>query len=324
MKCKLSILSSTAKAKIIFGLAATSIFSSSLISSPVLAESQFSEKAIAVIQSCDTTSPISGFATLKERASTEGVKEIDVYMQVDGLTFGKHAVHIHETASCLPCGSAAGHFDPGNFGMTNPDANHPFHSGDLINIESDGTSGLMTTQTSRVTLSDGPLSLFDADGSSFIVHVLEDSYCPGGEVAGCAGGARAACGIISKVNLLDDFELMVSRSSSRSNAVELSDAELYDNAYIFLSPVFPSTSVQTVTYYLNGDEFHTEFYVPYDFTGTYSNGDSGVYNTNNLPDGTHTIAAEIRLNSGGSTFVSAQFRVANNFSQFGSDGDDDD
>ena len=50
--------------------------------------------------------------------------------------------------------------------------------------------------TSRVSLSDGPLSLFDEDGSAFIIHVQPDSYCPDGVVAGCAGGARAACGVI--------------------------------------------------------------------------------------------------------------------------------
>ncbi len=54
----------------------------------------------------------------------------------------------------------------------------------------------MKTVTSRVTLSEGPLSLFDEDGSAFIIHVDPDSYCPDGEEAGCAGGARAACGII--------------------------------------------------------------------------------------------------------------------------------
>ena len=198
----------------------------------VLADSQFSEKAIAVIQSCDTN-PISGFATLKERASKEGVKQIDIYMQVDGLTPGKHAVHIHEKAICSPCGDAAGHFDPGNFGMSVPDANHPYHSGDLINIESKNFKAVMTTHTSRVTLADGPISLFDSNGSSFIIHDNEDTYCPGGEVAGCAGGSRAACGIISTVNLSDDFEIMVSRSSNRSNAVELANTDLYQSNYIF-------------------------------------------------------------------------------------------
>ena len=56
--------------------------------------------------------------------------------------------------------------------------------------------GFLRTDTSRVTLSPGPLSVLDEDGSAIIVHVDPDTYCPEGEVAGCAGGARAACGII--------------------------------------------------------------------------------------------------------------------------------
>ena len=155
--------------------------------------------AYAYIQSCNDADVV-GRAFLVEEPSDEGIKKVRVNIKVRGLTPGKHAVHIHETASCEPCGSAGGHFDPGNFGQTNPDANHPYHSGDLINIESrdyrDYDFGYLNTVTTRVTLSPGPLSLFDGDGSAFIIHDLEDTYCPDGEKAGCAGGRRAACGII--------------------------------------------------------------------------------------------------------------------------------
>jgi Cu-Zn family superoxide dismutase len=58
----------------------------------------------------------------------------------------------------------------------------------------------MKTKTSRITLSPGPLSVFDADGSAFIIHDFEDTYCPEGVAAGCAGGSRAACGIIVPVS----------------------------------------------------------------------------------------------------------------------------
>jgi Cu-Zn family superoxide dismutase len=70
-------------------------------------------------------------------------------------------------------------------------------SRDLVNIQAGGDgAGTLATATTRVTLSPGPLSLFDADGSALIIHEKPDTYCPGGEVAGCAGGARIACGII--------------------------------------------------------------------------------------------------------------------------------
>jgi len=47
-------------------------------------------------------------------------------------------------------------------------------------------------------LSAGRLSLFDADGSSFIIHTNEDTYCDQESdlEKGCAGGPRDACGVI--------------------------------------------------------------------------------------------------------------------------------
>lgn len=158
-------------------------------------------KAVAVIAACDNPEHILGQAVLREAASEEGIKEVGVAIEISArnsvLSRGTHAVHIHETGACEPCSAAGGHFDPGPFGFTSPDGNHPFHAGDLINIEVDGRGqGTLRTLTSRVTLSPGPLSVFDEDGSAFIIHVDEDTYCPEGEEAGCAGGARAACGVI--------------------------------------------------------------------------------------------------------------------------------
>lgn len=138
-----------------------------------------------------------GVGYLRERASTERVKEVDVMLRVWSLTEGKHAVHIHKTAQFQPCTAAGGHFDLGPHSNSNPDGNHPCHAGDLINIEVDRNGrGLLSFATSRVSLSPGPLSLFDEDGSAFVIHVHPDSYCPEGPTAGCAGGARAACALI--------------------------------------------------------------------------------------------------------------------------------
>ena len=153
--------------------------------------------ASASLVSCEDEAEI-GAAYLRERPSDEGVKEVDITLRVwQGISPGKHAVHIHQTAKCKPCSAAGGHFDPGPNSNTSPDGNHPFHAGDLVNINvNDQGHGLLVAVTSRVSLSAGPLSLFDDDGSAFIIHVGADTYCPGGEAAGCAGGARAACGII--------------------------------------------------------------------------------------------------------------------------------
>jgi Cu-Zn family superoxide dismutase len=165
------------------------------------AQSQGVVKASATIAGC-TDSSISGRAILVERPTSEGVKEVLITLFVQGLPAGKHAVHIHEIGSCgntaVACGGAGGHFDPGPNSNSSPDGNHPFHSGDLINVSIGSSgSGVMHTVTSRITLSAGPLSLFDANGSAFIIHTGTDTYCPAGAVAGCAGGSRAACGVIT-------------------------------------------------------------------------------------------------------------------------------
>lgn len=157
------------------------------------------KKGGALIYPCgsENTTPI-GTATLVERLSDEGIKLVDINLTItSGLTAGKHGVHIHETAVCTPCADAKGHFDPGPASNSNPDGNHPFHSGDLNNIKIEGNGiGILQTSTSRVTLSAGPLSIFDKDGSAFIIHANQDNYCPDGVVQGCAGGSRTACGII--------------------------------------------------------------------------------------------------------------------------------
>jgi Cu-Zn family superoxide dismutase len=153
-------------------------------------------KATAEIVSCSTSETI-GKAILSERQSDEGVKLVDITVIAGDLDQGKHGVHIHEVADCTPCGDAGGHFDPGPSANSNPDGNHPFHMGDLVNLEVNGKGqGVMHTTTSRITLSSGPLSIFDENGSAIVVHVNPDTYCPSGVTSGCAGGARAACGVI--------------------------------------------------------------------------------------------------------------------------------
>lgn len=151
--------------------------------------------AQAHIAGCDENR-ISGAMYLVERKSDEGVKTVDVLMFIAGLSDGKHAVHIHETGVCEPCSAAQGHFDPGPKSNSSPDGNHPYHAGDLVNVDVNNGIGILRTITTRITLTDGSLSVFDKDGSAVIVHAGMDTYCPDGEVAGCAGGARAACGII--------------------------------------------------------------------------------------------------------------------------------
>ena len=143
---------------------------------------------------------ITGTAEFEEQ--TRGtVRIVTLRLNVKGLKPGLHGVHLHAIGKCeAPAFTAAGgHFDPGPAGNTDPDANHPFHMGDIPNVDvgKDG-SGTLYAMTSRVTLSDGPLSVFDADGTAIIVHANPDQGITGAPKSGVSGGPRAACGVLTK------------------------------------------------------------------------------------------------------------------------------
>ena len=142
---------------------------------------------------------ITGTAEFTERAQGTGTI-VEISLQVSGLTPGRHGVHLHAIGKCEPDFTAAGgHFDPGPASNTDPDANHPFHMGDIPNLEvgANGT-GAMKVMTTRVTLSAGPLSVFDADGTAIIVHGNEDKGVTGEPKSGVSGGPRVACGVLTK------------------------------------------------------------------------------------------------------------------------------
>jgi Cu-Zn family superoxide dismutase len=142
---------------------------------------------------------IAGRATLTERkAGTATV--VDITVSASGLKPGLHGVHLHAVGKCEPDFAAAGgHFDPGPAGNTDPDANHPFHMGDVSNLEvgTDG-KGTLKTVTTRITIAAGPLSIFDADGTAIIIHGNEDKGITGEPKSGVSGGPRVACGVFTK------------------------------------------------------------------------------------------------------------------------------
>lgn len=137
----------------------------------------------------------------------DGARYVHLHLEVQGengvLAAGKHAVHIHEKAACdcegFKC--AGGHFDPGPNGNTDPDANHGYHAGDLPSISVDETGhGVLEAITTRVTLSDGPVSVLGKDsapeGTSLMIHGNHDPYTPGESGSGHSGGPRLVCGTI--------------------------------------------------------------------------------------------------------------------------------
>ncbi len=144
---------------------------------------------------------------LKLEQGENGIVQVSVALRGDPtvLTAGLHGIHIHEKSICEEdaqprFSTAGGHFDPGPFGNSTPvQDNHPYHLGDLPNIEIDERGeGRLETVTSRITLSQSPVSIFDQDGSAIIVHQNQDEMVAEGTAAQ-AGGGRLACGVIEQI-----------------------------------------------------------------------------------------------------------------------------
>ncbi len=126
--------------------------------------------------------------------------QVHVDLQLQGLPAGTHAIHFHAVGSCESASSAfsgaGGHYNPASkqHGLSN--AAGP-HAGDAPNFTV-GASGNAHVQfvTDRVTVTAGGATLFDADGTSLVVHAGADDQVsqPSGN-----SGDRIACGIVRQV-----------------------------------------------------------------------------------------------------------------------------
>jgi Cu-Zn family superoxide dismutase len=115
------------------------------------------------------------------------------------LPAGEHGIHFHDVGKCegttTPAFSTAGgHYNPlaKEHGLQNP--NGP-HAGDNPNITVAASGvGAVSFSTNRVTLTQGPTSLLDANGSALVIHAGADD-----QVTNPAGnsGARIACGVVT-------------------------------------------------------------------------------------------------------------------------------
>ena len=132
-----------------------------------------------------------GWARFTEDSS--GILHVNV--QVRGLSEGLHGIHIHAIGQCSPTFAAAGgHHNPlgHDHGL---DSTTGAHAGDLPNLIVNGAgNGHLDATSDRATLSAGPVSIFDLDGSALVIHFGEDD-----QVTNPTGnsGSRIACGIIS-------------------------------------------------------------------------------------------------------------------------------
>jgi superoxide dismutase, Cu-Zn family len=139
----------------------------------------------------DASGAVVGRAQLVEDAT--GRLHLNVH--VEGLTPGLHGIHLHAVGQCVGPAftSAGGHHNPlgAQHGLDSPAG---AHAGDLPNlIVNVQGRGHLDATSDRATLSIGPVSLFDADGSALVIHAAEDD-----QVTNPTGnsGARVACGAI--------------------------------------------------------------------------------------------------------------------------------
>jgi superoxide dismutase, Cu-Zn family len=184
-------------------LRARAVVRGGLNNSSIIGEVIFTQRSCPGCPTPGLTAPATdpGFKNFPEPTVT-------IVARIQGLTAemapGAHGMHIHENGVCTPgdsFASAGSHFDPGPFSSAGSqvDANHPFHMGDIPNlfVKKSG-EGFLRHHTSRITLSPGPLSVFDANGSAVILHLNPDRGITG--AVGASGGSRVACGVIEMLS----------------------------------------------------------------------------------------------------------------------------
>ncbi|KAF7991776.1 hypothetical protein HCN44_010577 [Aphidius gifuensis] len=116
---------------------------------------------------------------------------------IDGLTPGKHGLHVHECGDISKgCESVGDHFNPYNspHGAPENDANHR-HVGDLGNVEADNSG------RARFRLQDKLIKVGDIIGRSLVITQNQDDLGnEANELSKIHGnsGDRIACGIIAR------------------------------------------------------------------------------------------------------------------------------
>lgn len=135
-------------------------------------------------------------AKVGEVQVTETPHGLLLHGALTGIPPGEHAIHVHETGKCEPpFKTAGGHFNPGKKDHGALLASGA-HAGDLPNVyaASDGTLKF-NLLSPALTLAPGPNSVFDADGSSIVLHAKADDYRsqPSGD-----SGDRIACGVLNR------------------------------------------------------------------------------------------------------------------------------
>ena len=135
--------------------------------------------------------------TIGQASLWQGPNGVLIYLDLAGLSPGKHAIHLHSVGACEPDFTASkGHINTAGamHGLLNPDGPD---NGDLPNIYASeaGTvrAELYTTAVSVAAASGDAATLLDEDGAALVIHAMGDDHMA--QPIGGAGG-RVGCGVI--------------------------------------------------------------------------------------------------------------------------------
>ena len=168
--------------------------------------------AIAVLAACGATQAGAGSARPREysvpiynvnnqQVASFTVRQVSadsvrLVVESTGLPAGTHGTHLHAVGRCDAAQqftTAGPHLNPTNrqHGLRNPQGPH---LGDMPNLTVGGNGQGRLETIVRGSLTPGRAPLFDADGTSLVVHASADD-----QVTDPAGnsGARIACGVLS-------------------------------------------------------------------------------------------------------------------------------
>jgi len=121
---------------------------------------------------------------------------VTMVAEMEGLTEGIHAIHIHEKADCssLDGKSTGGHWNPTAQPHGKWDAAEGYHKGDIGNFTADASGkGSITFTTDQWCIGCGDETK-DILGKAVIVHAGTDDYVT--QPTGDAGGRISCAGII--------------------------------------------------------------------------------------------------------------------------------
>ena len=136
--------------------------------------------------------------SIGEASLWQGPQGVLIYLELTGLTPGKHAIHVHSVGTCEPDFTASkGHINTAGarHGLLNPEGPD---NGDLPNIYA-SEAGTVRAELYTIAVHVGDASgdsaaLMDEDGSALVIHAMGDDH-----VTQPIGGAgtRVGCGVIA-------------------------------------------------------------------------------------------------------------------------------